>query len=184
MTCFKFLSCEIFDNKIEISQGLYFIPSGLDPAKNTEFYEYQVFSQIYEPLLTLDDDYQTLLPCLAETWSVSKENLTYTFHLRSDVYFHDGSKLTAEAAQISFVRQIQLRPNNPLFNIIEKITCVDSLTLQIKLKNPYLPFLHSLASPDGLMVISQKALEKYGDDIDKNPVGTGPFYLDQWRENK
>ena len=177
-------SCGSFDDKKEITQGLYFFPSGLDPAKNTEFYEYQIFAHIYEPLLTLDNDYQTLLPCLAETWSVSEDNLEYTFHLRPDVLFHDGSMLTAEAAKNAFMRQTQLRPEYPLFNIIDTIRSVGPLTLQIELKYPYLPFLYSLASPNGLLVISQKALEKYGDDIDKNPVGTGPFYLDKWQEKK
>ncbi len=177
-------SCGSFNDKEEITQGIYFFPSGLDPVKDTLFYEYQIFSQIYEPLLTLDSDYQTLLPCLAGTWSVSEDNLEYTFHLRPDVLFHDGSMLTAEAAQISLIRHIQLRPEYPLFNIIDTIRSVSPLTLQIELKYPYLPFLYSLASPNGLLVISQKALEKYGDDIDKNPVGTGPFYLDQWQEKK
>jgi peptide/nickel transport system substrate-binding protein len=180
----RLISCGSFDDNKEITQGLNFFPSGLDPAKNTEFYEYQIFSQIYESLLRLDNDYYTLLPCLAETWSISKDNLEYIFHLRPDVLFHDGSKLTAEAAQISFMRQIQLRPDYPLFNIIDTIRSIGPLTLQIELKHPYLPFLYSLASPNGLLIISQKALEKYGNDIDKNPVGTGPFLLDQLKEKK
>ncbi len=178
------ISCGFLKEEKEITQGLNFFPSGLDPVTNTEFFEYQIFSQIYEPLLTLDYDYQTLLPCLAGTWSVSEDNLEYTFHLRPDVLFHDGSILTAEAAKNAFMRQTQLRPEYPLFNIIDTIRSVGPLTLQIELKYPYLPFLYSLASPNGLLVISQKALEKYGDDIDKNPVGTGPFYLDQWQEKK
>ncbi len=178
------ISCDFLKEEKEITQGLNFFPSGLDPVTNTEFFEYQIFSQIYEPLLTLDYDYQTLLPCLAGTWSVSEDNLEYTFHLRPDVFFHDGSMLTAEAAKNAFMRQTQLRPEYPLFNIIDTIRSVGPLTLQIELKYPYLPFLYSLASPNGLLVISQKALEKYGDDIDKNPVGTGPFYLDQWQEKK
>ncbi|MCK4558396.1 MAG: hypothetical protein KAV45_01345 [Calditrichia bacterium] len=178
------ISCSFFENGKEITQGLYFFPDGLDPAKNAEFFEYQIFSQIYEPLLTLDDDYQTLLPCLAGTWSVSEDNLTYTFQLTPDVLFHDGSMLTAEAAEISFIRQIQLRPEYPLFNIIDTIRSVGPLTLQIELKYPYLPFLYSLASPHGLLVISQKALEQFGDAVGKHPVGTGPFYLDKWQEKK
>jgi ABC-type transport system substrate-binding protein len=179
-------SCDLSPNEKEIRQGLYLFPAGLDPARNFKLFEYQIFSQIYEPLLRLDNDYQTLLPCLAETWSISENNLVYTFQLRPDVPFHDGSILTAEAARFSFMRQIQLRPEPeyPLFSIIDTIRSTGPLTLQIELKHPYLPFLYSLASPTGLMVVSQNALEKYGKDIDKNPVGTGPFYLDKWPEDK
>jgi len=182
---FLFLtSCGCIDEQKEIRQGIYFFPSGLDPAKNTDFYEYQIYSQIYEPLLTLDNDYQTLLPCLAENWSISENKLLYTFYLRHDVRFHDGSLLTAEAARRSFLRQIHLRPEYPLFNVIDTIRSTGPVTLEIKLKYPFLPFLYSVASPSGLLVISQKAFEKYGDEIDRNPVGTGPFYLDTWEENK
>jgi peptide/nickel transport system substrate-binding protein len=178
------ISCSSFDNSKEITQGLYFFPDGLDPAKNTEFFEYQIFSQIYEPLLTLDDDYQTLLPCLANSWFVSDDNLKYTFQLCPDVEFHDGSMLTADVVQNSFMRQIHLRSDYPLFSIIDSIRSTGPLTIQIDLRNPYLPFLYSLASPNGLLVISQQALDRYGDNIDKHPVGTGPFYLDQWQEKK
>ena len=75
------ISCGFLKEEKEITQGLNFFPSGLDPVANTEFFEYQIFSQIYERLLTLEYDYQTLLPCLAKTWSVSEDNLEYIFHL-------------------------------------------------------------------------------------------------------
>jgi peptide/nickel transport system substrate-binding protein len=162
------LSCGLWENNNEISQRLHFNPTGLDPARNTELYEYQIFSQIYEPLLHLNNNFQSLIPCLADTWSVSDDNINYVFVLKSGVFFHDGTKLTAEDAKISFMRQIKLRPEYPLFSIIDTIRDTDSLTLHITLKHPYLPFLYSLASPNGLMVISKKALMQYGDDIDKN----------------
>jgi ABC-type transport system substrate-binding protein len=180
---FSFMSCGLFNDGKEIRQGLYLFPAGLDPASKSGQFEYQIYSQIYEPLLTLDKDYKTLLPCLADTWSISENNLLYTFQLLPGIQFHDGSILSAEATQFSFMRQIRLRPDYPLFSIIDTIRAIGPLTLQIDLKHPYLPFLYSLASPNGLMVVSQKALKKYGDDIDKNPVGTGPFYLEKWPGN-
>jgi len=178
------ISCGLFNDEREIRQGLYLFPTGLDPARNSELFEYQIFSQIYEPLLTLDSDYKTILPCLAESWSISEDNLEYTFQLRPNIQFHDGSSLTADVIQFSFNRQINLRPKYPLFSIIDSIRSIGPLTLQIELKHQYLPFLYSLASASGLLVISKKALEKYGENIDKNPVGTGPFYLGEWQENK
>lgn len=178
------LNCDFLDEEKEITQSIYFFPSGLDPAKDTKYFEYQIFSQIYEPLVKLDHDFTTLLPCLAESWEISDDNLSYTFKLKSDIPFHDGSSLSADVVKYSYLRQIGIRTEDPLSKIIDKINVVDSLTLEICLKHPFKPFLYSLASPTaGLMVISRQAIEKYGDKISKNPVGTGPYYLEEWQEN-
>jgi peptide/nickel transport system substrate-binding protein len=181
---FTFVSCNTISDNNEIIQEVNFFASGLDPAKDYKSFEYQIFSQIYEPLLTLKNDYKTLLPCLARSWSLGEDNVTYTFHLQPNVKFHDGTLLTAETAKFSFMRQIELRSDHPIYHIIETIKVVAPLTLQIKLKYPYISFLYFLASPTGLIVISKKAIEKYGENLDKNPVGTGPFFLKKWIDNK
>jgi peptide/nickel transport system substrate-binding protein len=178
-----FQSCAFYNDEIEITQGLDFFPSGLDPATNTKFFEYQIFSQIYEPLVSLSDDYKTIIPCLADTWSISEDNLYYTFHLKPNVHFHDGSLLTAEDVKFSFQRLMKIQANSPLINIIEYIEIIDSLSIQIKLRHSYLPFPYLLASPNGPLVISKKALQKYGSSIDKNPIGTGPFVLEHWEDS-
>ncbi len=80
-------------------------------------------------------------------------------------------------------RQIRLRPDYPLLQIIDKIIIIDSLKVRIDLKYPYTPFLYSLASPNGLVVMSKDALEKYGDEIKWHPVGTGPYRFESKSEN-
>jgi peptide/nickel transport system substrate-binding protein len=182
--CFVLKSCSIFSNENEITQGIYFFPSGLDPAVNTNLFEYQIFSQIYEPLLTLDGDYQTIKPCLADSWSLSNDKKVYTFRLKPNVYFHDGSRLTAQVVQFSFLYQMQVRSESPLIKLIDTIVPIDSLTIEIKLKHSYLPFLYSLASPNGLMVMSMDALINHRSKVNRYPSGTGPFYLDQWVKDK
>jgi peptide/nickel transport system substrate-binding protein len=173
-----------YKDEIEVSQGIYLFPTGLDPVINRELFEYQIFSQIYEPLLSLDNDYKTILPCLAESWSISEDNLIYEFQLKSNVFFHNGNFLTAEDVKASFFRQMKIQHRSPILGIIESIDILDSLSFQIKLKHPYAPFLYTLASPSGVMIISKEALEKYGENIGKNPVGTGPFMLDQWKQDR
>jgi peptide/nickel transport system substrate-binding protein len=132
----------------------------------------------------LADDYQTLVPCLAVSWSVAENELDYKFRLRSGVKFHDGSLLTARVASFSIARQIELRPEYILFSVIDTVTALDELTLSIRLKHPYPPFLYSLAAPNGLMIISKQAIEKYGSQIGRHPCGTGPFYLHEWLNNE
>jgi peptide/nickel transport system substrate-binding protein len=174
--------CDQLTSEHGVTQRIEIFPDGLDPAKNSDLFEYQIYSQIYEPMLTLDTDYKTLKPCLAERWSVSEDLRTYTFQLRPGVIFHDQSLLTAEVVQYAFNRQIRLRPDYPLFSLIESIRVVDTLTVQIQLKHRFSPFLYTLTSPNGMLVVSKQALEKYGDRIDRHPVGSGPFYLDAWVE--
>ena len=181
---FLISGCSTGVTENEINQGIDFFPDGLDPGVNYYFQAYQIYSQIYEPLIQLSDDYKTLLPCLAESWSTSEDHLHYTFRLLPNVYFHDGVRLGAEDVQFSFYRQIDLRSENPLFSLIDTISVLDSLSLRISLNYPYSPFLYSLASPNGLLVMSKTSLLRYGDKIGKHPVGTGPYFLDEWVKDK
>jgi peptide/nickel transport system substrate-binding protein len=180
----SFPGCAILNPPKQVTQVIYYFPAGLDPAINHEFYEYQIFSQIYEPLLKLGDDYKTLESCLAESWAIGENEKDYIFHLRPGVKFHDDSRLTAGAARYSMLRQIKLRPDFLPFTMIETITAVDDLTLLIKLKYPYSPFLYSLTSPNGLVIMSGQAIEKYGDEIGRHPYGSGPFTLDEWIDDE
>ena len=177
-------SCDYLISNKSITQGIYFYPKGLNPARNYDFYEFQIYSQIYETLLTIGDDYISLEPRLAQSWSASNDMKTYLFLLKSGIEFHDGSSLNANTVVYSFNYQLRNRPRHSFFKMIKNIWAIDSLTIQIELKYPFAPFLYTLTSPHGLHAISQKALKKYGDNIDKHPCGTGPFYLYEWIEDK
>jgi len=176
--------CSAFPSSATISQVIYYFPTGLDPAINHDYYEYQIFSQIYEPLVQLADDYQTLIPCLAVSWSIAENERDYRFELRPGVKFHDGSRLTAAVASFSIQRQIRLRPDFIQFSVIDTVTALDELTLLIRLKHCYPPFLYSLAAPNGLQIMSKEAIDKYGEKIGRKPCGTGPFYLNEWQDDE
>jgi peptide/nickel transport system substrate-binding protein len=168
------------DSEVELRQGIRTFPSGLDPAVNHDAYEYQIYAQIYEPLVRLSRNQSKILPCIAESWQISDDLLTYVFKLTPNIYFHDGNLLNAEDVKYSFNRQIKYRENQLLFSLIKDITVLDSLKLKITLTNPYSPFLYWLASPNGLLVMSKNSLQKLGHEIEKNPVGTGPYVLNKW----
>ncbi len=159
-------------------------PAGLDPARNEEPDEIRIYSGIYESLLTLGDDYQTIYPGLARSWEISPDQSVYTFHLQPGIRFHDGSPLNSRAVVYAFQRQVRLNPEKPLFNMIGEIRPADSLSLEIRLKYPYAQFLYTLTSDIGLKVISLKALEELGDQIAFHPSGTGPYRLKTWKQNR
>jgi len=137
----------------------------------------------YNPL----DGGKTIIPDLASTWEVSSDGLTYTFHLRDGVTFHDGAPLTAEDVKASFDHIIFpppgiLSPRKAVFDTVQAVTVVDPLTVQFRLRAPRSFFLAAIAS--GWNVIYRKqTLEAHHFDLKKLKLapGTGPFIFDSYQ---
>jgi len=137
----------------------------------------------YNPL----DGGRTVIPDLAATWEVSSDGLTYTFHLRDGVTFHDGAPLTAEDVKASFDHIIFpppgiLSPRKAVFDAVQEVTVVDPLTVQFLLRPPRSFFLAAIAS--GWNVIYRKqTLEAHHFDLKKLKLapGTGPFIFDSYQ---
>ena len=123
-----------------------------------------------------------LEPRLATRYEVSKDGLTYTIHLRKGVKFSDGTPFDAKAAKLTFDRALDPKLRVPLrfaITMIKEVSLVDDYTIQIKLKYPFTPFLPTL-SMTIVAPISPAAIEKYGEDVRRNPVGAGPYKLAEW----
>jgi len=124
------------------------------------------------------------VPGLAQKWEVSPTADQYTFHLRNDVTFHDGTPFNADAVKFTFDRIVD--PNlksQAAFSSIgpyASATVMDPSTVVVKFKTPYAPFLDSTAQPY-LSLVSPAAVQKYGKDFGNNPVGTGPFKFDSYK---
>src|SRR5262245_63572250 len=86
-------------------------PVNLDAAQVTDFNSTRVIRRITESLVAFPDDSTQLVPGLAESWTVSRDGLQYTFKLRKGVKFHDDTPFNAEAVKFSFERQIN--PDHP-----------------------------------------------------------------------
>jgi len=124
-------------------------------------------------------------PGLATSWTVSPDATAYTFKLRQDVKFHDGTPLTAEAVKVTFDRIVD--PNTraqTAFSFIgpyDRSEVVDRYTVRVRFKSPYAAFLDGASSPY-LGIISPAAVQKYGQDFGRVVfVGTGPFMLQSYR---
>ena len=158
-------------------------PETLDPYNTNTTLTQAVCKSFYQGLFEFDKDLK-VKPVLAESYTVSKDGLAYTFKLRSGVKFHDGTDFNAEAVKVTLERVIN--PENKLarynqFNRIAKIEALSPTSVRITLKEPFGPFINSLAHPSAGM-ISPAALKKYGKDIGFNPVGTGPFTFVEWKQ--
>src|SRR5687767_7535183 len=169
--------------------GLLAEPVTMDPPQITDLNSARVTKRIFEGLVAQELGSYKLVPGLARSWDISTDGLTYTFNLRPNVTFHDGTPFNAEAVKFCFDRQ--LNEHGPYYKTgtypyvkgflgnVQSIEVVNPLTVQIKLKAPLTPFLQYLAH-QSLFVYSPDALKKHGKDMVKHPVGTGPFKLETW----
>ena len=157
-------------------------PAGLDPHLVTAFNSFQIVNgTIYEGLTAIDKDLRTVAG-LAEKWEVAADAKTYTFTLRGNAKFHDGSAVTAEDAASSLKRVLSKDISSPLASRLAAVDSVESpnaTTLVVKLKEPSAPLLTSLA----LIAIVPKAFEANKDALQKAPMGTGPYKFKEWQPN-
>lgn len=153
----------------------------LDPYNTNSTLSQAVGKSYYEGLFTFDRELK-VQPLLATGYEVSDDGLQYTFTLREGVKFQDGTDFDANAVKVNLERVLD-RSNGLArynqFNRIDKVEVVDAHTVRITLKEPFSPFINSLAHPSAMM-ISPTALEKWGKDITFHPTGTGPFEFVEW----
>jgi 4-phytase/acid phosphatase/peptide/nickel transport system substrate-binding protein len=140
-------------------------------------------SLLLETLVGLDDNGKAK-PKLAQSWSNSDDFKVWTFKLRPDVKFHDGTPFNAQAVAWNFARQKDPKNNCRCAFYIANILSVepkDDLTVVYTLKDPAVNFPVLLTRPDqNSTVHSPAAIQAKGDDYNRNPVGTGPFVLKSW----
>jgi peptide/nickel transport system substrate-binding protein len=122
------------------------------------------------------------VPALAESWEVSDDGMTWTFHLRRGVPFHRGfGEFTSRDVVFSIERLLD--PDTSLRNqghvaAVERVEAVDPYTVRLHLVSPWSPLLTELAFLEGFMVVSQDAVEELGDAaFAERPVGTGAYQV-------
>lgn len=131
-------------------------------------------SNIYDCLLFLEPD-GSLTPALAESYDVSEDGLTYTFHLRQGVKFHNGEEMTAEDVKMTFDTGAAGPIGSALFVNYESCDIVDDYTVDIHLTSPYAAFPYGVASRIG-GIICKSYFDEVGEDgYYAAPIGTGPY---------
>lgn len=166
-------------------------PKSLDPAAVTAVNDFRILMNVYDGLVRYKDGTLEVEPALAESWTISEDGTVYTFELRDDVTFHDGTAFDAEAVVFNFDRMLDEShpyhdtgpfPLSFFFSAVQDVEAVDSDTVKFTLDAPYAPFLSNLAYPTGL-IVSPAAVAANGKDFGRSPVGTGPFMFAEWESN-
>lgn len=145
----------------------------LHPTDFSTTVELGVLNQIYDTLLYYSPDgTKDPEPRIAESYEISDDGLDYTFHLRDDVTFHDGTPVTADDVVFSIELYKASEYQGSQISMLSSVEATDEHTVVCHLDAPYSPFLQGICSP---MISSKAYYESSEDDFVNNPIGTGPY---------
>jgi len=169
-------------------------PRSLDPALSTDVPTGRAVAYVFDGLTRFTPDAK-VVPGLAKSWDVSADGITYTFHLRSGVKFHDGRPFTANNVVASFQRVLDPATKGgrgwPLYPIkgaedyaaskaktISGMAAPNDSTVVITLKEPFSIFPKLLAMPVTSIIPGSPSA-----DFGQKPIGTGPWKFVEWRHD-
>jgi peptide/nickel transport system substrate-binding protein len=150
------------------------MPANLDPRIGTDAQSQRLHSLIFSSLLERNEN-MDLRGDLASRWE-SPDPLTYIFHLRDHVYFHDGRPLTSADVKYTFdsILSGEVRtPKRGAFRMVESVSAPDPRTVVFRLKEPFASFLWNLARPS--VGIVPRPRDGTPENPAAHPIGSGPF---------
>jgi peptide/nickel transport system substrate-binding protein len=171
--------------------------ASLDPAFAKNQSITWAVHQLYNTLVEVDSQLH-IIPSVAKRWEISEDGTVYTFYLRDDVFFHNdacfsnkkGRRLIAEDVVFSFKRlndKSIASPGGWIFNgkvdSINGFSAINDTTFQVKLIKPYHPIL-GILSMQYCSIVPHEAVQKYGNEFRRHPVGSGPFSIVAWEEGQ
>jgi oligopeptide transport system substrate-binding protein len=193
---------EVKDREVPSEGGTYrrpleSMPRTLDPAMVIDLYSVTVIQQLFDGLVQFDQNLN-VIPAIAKSWKISHDGLTYTFFLREGVKFHNGREVTAHDFVYSFTRIADPKNKSPGGHLLEKVLginefqdgkidyvkgfkSIDKLTFEIRLSEPFYPFL-SVLGTFHFKVVPKEEIEKPDSVFSKNPVGSGPYKFVSMKE--
>ncbi len=176
-------ACSGREGSSRVVYGLTLAPSGIDPHVNRSSELGIPLTSVYDTLVFLDPESGQFVPGLAERWEMSGDGLVYTFYLRQDVYFHDGTPFNAGAVRYNLDRitsdELASQKARYMLGPYEATEVVDEFTVRIRLSEPFAPLLDGL-SQVYLGMASPAAVDEWGSEYQLHQVGTGPYVFAEY----
>ena len=148
----------------------------LHPSDYSTTVEVNVLNQIYDPLIYMNPNgAEDPEPRLAERYEVSEDGLTYTFYLRDDITFHDGTAITADDVVFSLEMYQDSEYQNTYVTGLDYAEAVDDTTVVCHLATPYAPFLLGISF---VHIASKDYYEESPEEFVSNPIGSGPYQFE------
>lgn len=139
-------------------------------------------AQIWDSLLEYSEPEMELNPALAEEWTAEDET-TFVYNLREGVTFHDGSEMTADDVIASAKLTLRDEAKSPLawmFSSVDSFNKVDEYTVRVDLSEPDAAF-QFVPATTAWSVAPKSKIEEMGTDLAQDPIGAGPFKLEEWK---
>ncbi|HEY70612.1 MAG TPA: hypothetical protein G4O08_08520 [Anaerolineae bacterium] len=175
------------DSTSRLTYGLTLAPSGIDPHLHASSELTIPLRSVYDTLVYEDPSGGGFVPGLAVNWTISSDGLTYTFDLRTDVSFHDGTPFNAQAVKDNI--DYTMDPDNHSFKAVfmlgplQQVEVIDEDTVVFQLSEPFAPLMDSL-SQSYLGMASPTALSDWGaTEYQFHQVGTGPYRFVEYIPN-
>lgn len=161
-------------------------PPTMDPRVTGSAKAANLLVNVFDTLVALDRETGELKPGLATSWEGSDDGTSYTFHLRDDVLFHDGTPFNAEAVKYTFdtIMDPELKSLTAIGYLgpYDSTEVVDEFTVTVNFSEPYAAFLNTVSTTP-LAPVSPTAAESMGPvEFARAPVGTGPFKITDWQQ--
>src|SRR5699024_4982343 len=167
-------------------------PQSVDPAWEMDNHAWMVSYWTYDRLMAYEGETTDMVPSLAEASEVSDDETEWTFTLREDAVFPDGTPVDAVAVKYSFDRLLGVAAGpSDVFPTLAEVEAVSDTVVRFHLSEPFAPFLSTLAHP-GAAIVNPEAVEAEAPEADpwardflsRNTAGSGPFTLTEWREGE
>ncbi len=163
-------------------------PSTLNPILVTDVYGSQIDGDIFDSLIRRNPKTLEFEPQLASSWEISSDHLVYTFHLRKNVFWHDGIQFTANDVKFSYDKimdpKVDAAPLRNYYRDIKKVEVLDRFTVRFTYSQPY---FRALEFCGGLPIVPEHVFGS-GDfnqhPFGRAPIGTGPFKFVKWDTGK
>jgi ABC-type transport system substrate-binding protein len=169
----------------------------LDPAIGYDWQNWSMIKSLFSRLMDYKPGTTDLQKDLAQDYSISDDGKVYTFTLRKDVTFHNGRTLNADDVKYSLERTVNPKTQSPGAGFFSAIAGYDEMaagkadhlsgievvnpnTVKITLKEPNATFLQVMAL-NFASIVPKEAVDQWGADFGKHPVGTGAFELSEWK---